>query len=349
MQDCNPGEWNQQSVTVITVTYGEREHLLCKMIDACLYNGVTNYIVVDNGATWDVEKIAHKFPDCSFQFEHLENNAGPAVGYCKGIEGSLIVGHELIWLLDDDLCPEAGCLSELLYHYNCLFPTYSKERLAVLATRPTYQSSIVIGRKKIKTPLNLSASAFFEFSLGDVPQKIKRRLHEYLIRHGKKIKSTPAMPDIISVDRGPYGGLLFHRGVIDLVGLPNKEFILYVDDYDFTQRLTDTGGSIYLITSAKLKDIDPRAVAIEKRQTSFKMWLFEADYRIFYAARNLSYFENNISKGSIMYSINKILYLSLLLVGAIRYGRIKRFLMIKQAIVQGRNGKLGVSQEHFLP
>src|SRR5579871_6088371 len=120
------------SVTAVIVTYGNRRALLEATVDAVIAQGVERIIIVNNGAPWDI--AAHFQPD-TVEVVTFAVNTGSAPGFSAGITRALDAGAEMIWLLDDDLRPEVGCLSELLDSYTQLSRSCSQNRLAVLAAR----------------------------------------------------------------------------------------------------------------------------------------------------------------------------------------------------------------------
>lgn len=343
---------NVNLVTVVTVTYGNRKALLEQMISACIDNGIYQYVIVDNGVSWAVNSFEQQFPECKFVIVRLEANKGPAVGYYMGIRTALEISANLIWLLDDDLCPESGCLEELIKNYNSLIGNDKEKILSVLATRPSYLACINPTSRNNKTPLNISHSLFFGFSITQLPERfisIGKRffLKDYKAAHYLNVNRNQLKA--ISIDVAPYGGLLFAASNIDKIGLPDQDFILYVDDYEFSHRFKTEGDGIYLIPNARLRDIDPRVQESKKKRSGLFDWLYNDSFRVFYAARNLSYFERRLSSNSFLYLLNKSFYLLVLLILAIRFRRFTRYLLILDAVRQGARGCLGYDVKHSLP
>ncbi len=51
-------------------------------------------------------------------------------------------------------------------------------------------------------------------------------------------------------------GLFFHKDLIEKIGLPDESYFLYVDDFDFTYRITKAGGEIWMVTNSHLHDLE---------------------------------------------------------------------------------------------
>ena len=54
----------------------------------------------------------------------------------------------------------------------------------------------------------------------------------------------------------PYGGLFFHKSLLDNIGFPNVKFNTYGDDYEFTLRMIKNNYKIYLCKNYFVEDID---------------------------------------------------------------------------------------------
>ena len=59
-----------------------------------------------------------------------------------------------------------------------------------------------------------------------------------------------------TVPVAPYGGLFFHKKLIDIIGYPMEDLFLYQDDFEYTYRITKNGGKIYLILNSTVKDLE---------------------------------------------------------------------------------------------
>lgn len=331
-------------VAVVTVTYGNRRHLLEEVITRCLANHIKRIIVVNNGANWNFDSLHNRYPDCDIRIILMDGNKGSAAAYSAGIRLALECNtYDFLWLLDDDLAPENECLAILMKEYSSLAQTVQKNKIAVLAARLEFIETLSSGRyRRLMNPPN---NAFLEFSVADLWPKIKKRLPW----HPGQARNTD-LPNAFSVQMAPYGGLLFHRSVIENIGLPDNDFVLYVDDYEYTDRIVRSGGNIMLIPSARLKELEQCWNSGQSHFSSFHAWLSGSDFRAYYTARNMSYFETHVrnNRGS-LYRFNKFTYLTILRLIALLQRRGARMRLLRDAIRAGVAGRLGLDNRFPLP
>jgi len=91
----------------VTVTYGNRFHLLKQVIDSALAEGVAKVIVVDNNSVpqsrEQLKAYEHELGSDKIKVLYLDDNYGSAGGYKRGLEEAYEdPSCEFIWLLDDD-------------------------------------------------------------------------------------------------------------------------------------------------------------------------------------------------------------------------------------------------------
>jgi len=151
---------------------------------------------------------------------------------------------------------------------------------------------------------------------------------------------------LVSVGFAPYGGFFFHRRWIETIGLPNEQFFLYGDDYDFTRRIITHGGRIYLCATSEIKDLE---VSWNKtRVRSHRLISPESSsVYVYYSTRNRVYFEvSNYVTSNCIYHLNMLSMMTLLLVLGICADKkplatIKRWKLLWAAVLAGKRGRLG--------
>ena len=344
MAEIDNNKITTERVTVITVTYGNRKHMLEQMIDACKSNQVSTFVVVNNGASWDLENLHQHFPHCKIDVIDMQGNKGPAQGYKVGIQKALEnKDSDLLWLLDDDLAPQKDCLENLLNSYMEIVRETPKENVMVLASRPEFVDALITNNSQ--RLMNPRFNTFLEFSTDDIWCKIHKRMP---LKKRKVIQIS--LPAMFSIQMAPYGGLLFHNSVVKHIGLPDSNFILYVDDYEYTYRITQNRGRVMLIPSACLRELQRCWNSGQNHSSSFHAWLSGSDFRAYYSARNMTYFERHIRKcGGIRYYLNKYIYLMILYVLALSNRRTARFKLLLNAIKAGSSMHLGPDSRFPLP
>src|SRR5690606_19392019 len=181
-------------------------------------------------------------------------------------------------------------------------------------------------------------SSYFGFHVAQLPYKIWRRL-PLAGRSGKR-------PASISLPFAPYGGMLAHRSLYQRIGVPMKDLVLYVDDTEYTRRITADGGRLFLFTDAVIDELEQSWNIKARTRNIYETFLLgDSDFRAYYSARNQAWFDKNIWAASpLLLRLNRTVFLALLrLVARLRNSH-DRLALIEQAIHDGENGALGMSK-----
>lgn len=327
----------QPSICAAVVTYGDRRHLVRPVLIALLEEAlIWKIVLVNNGARWDVKALADELGPDRIEIVALGSNRGSGPGFAVAVEKACEMGAEFIWLLDDDNRPEPGAVSELLAAYTSLSCEFPKDRLAVVGFRPLFDARLASGEPLGR--IKARPSTFFGFHLLDVPYQLWRR------RPWRRSHPPQALPNLVEVDSAPYGGLLFHRSVIEKHGLPRADFVNYGGDTEFTLRITRDGGAIRLVTSARLLDLERGWWARNGGPGNpFGVWLERGgDARIFYSARSTAYLYSHCwpRKASMLW-INRQVFCLGLWLHALILRRWDRYSLIRRGIEDGLAGRLG--------
>lgn len=335
---------DRDKVCVVTVTYGNRFELLQRVIKAALALGVGKVIVVDNASEPESRRQLRELERASqgkVEVVYLPENLGSAGGYKAGLEhASRDRTCEFIWLLDDDNEPAEDALNELQAQYRSLEATYTPDKLMLLALREDrayLQAALRTAHPRKGFPRK---SSFLRFHILDLPEKLGKL---FTLRSAADDRPAARSQAPVKIPYGPYGGLFFHRSVISGIGLPDDRFYLYGDDFEYTYRVTDAGGGVFLVPSSRITDID-RAWHIQAKGGfwSTRLLLGDSDTRVYYVVRNRTYFEKFIwGDADLVYTLNRWVFLALLRVLALRYRRQVRYQMILKAVQDGESERLG--------
>lgn len=321
---------------IVTVTYGDRERLLRQVLDAVRSIGAAKIVVVDNGAVWPVKSVLSAVYRDFVDVVEMGKNTGSAKGYATGIKRALDLGADYIWLLDDDNCPQKDALSVLLKEHEYASLDAKSDLIAVMPLRPDGQEDVPVSR------LQPRHSSYCGFHVADLKRKVSKRIFK------KKNVASLNFPAIVSVEVAPYSGMLFKATLIDHVGLPNTEFVLYCDDYDWSYRIVEKGGMLQLVTNAKVIDLQPTWGRAHGNKP-LAMLLSSSNSVAYYAMRNEVYFYGKRwCKIHIVYEINKAFFLVILWLEAVLYKRLDRFRLLLSAARDGEQGRLGVNSEYIL-
>ncbi len=226
---------NKPSIYAIIVTYGEREYFLISSIKALLKQSVkiNKIIVVNNGSNLNSSELVYKL-DC-VDILNFKHNLGSALAYKKGIELACNENAELLWLIDDDNIADEFALENLL--------NFDKQKLL--------DSEIVLS--SFRTSRKKYNDLFYTYQNGLLVKK-KTLFFDFLIFKKKKVRRFPI--DWINVDYVTYGGLLLSSKCVKIAGFPDHNYFLYMDDREYTYRISNFGIKIYVIRTSKIEDID---------------------------------------------------------------------------------------------
>jgi GT2 family glycosyltransferase len=146
----------------------------------------------------------------------------------------------------------------------------------------------------------------------------------------------------------PYGGFFFPRKCFNVIGLPDPSYTLYMDDFEYTNRVVTKGGSIWLIPTSIVDDVEQsHHVQTAKKPLLYHSTLDTAqEFKVYYTVRNMIYFyEKHYGANAIIYYINQFILMTFLQVSALLRGKQSRLKLVKQAIKDGKEGKMGTRYE----
>jgi GT2 family glycosyltransferase len=330
-------------IVVVTVTYGNRWHLLRQAVGSARDDGASLAVIVDNAASSNIEELsAAEFGP----FAHVVRNSknlGSAGGFKRGLQTALDLGADFVLLLDDDNQIQPGCLRTLCERFREWEPRVGVSDLALLAYRPDHQADVAAGLSARR--LIPGASTFFGFSIIDVPFKIWRRTSP-----GKKALSSGGYREHYVLQSAPYSGMFLARQALLKHDLPNEKLILYADDTEFSYRLTAAGGKIILVTDARIVDLDQSWNVKSNFSSSFDIWLIgSSESRVYYAARNHAYWELHCRKGNgAARTWNRAIFICILWARAQRLQRMARYRLLRNAIADGEACRLGEHPPYIL-
>jgi GT2 family glycosyltransferase len=320
------------SVCVVTVTYGDRRHFLEQVIERVLsFSHVTNVVVVNNASSCEM-------PAAGERITVLNNaeNEGSAGGYRKGISYAFEnIDCDFIWLLDDDNLPVNGCLDKLLLQWDMISGPNNKKALFCFRDDRVVHANIA--RSENPYRYYLVKDNFLGFHVGRI---FYNQYHKLTDRSKKNqpYKERVAMPYV------PYGGLLLHKQLVADIGYPNKELFLYADDSEYSYRITQHGGTIWLIPTCKIVDIDKSQGINYKKRLFHSQLLDQWNFRTYYHVRNRIYFYSRVAiQNKFMFKINKVLYLAFLRMISVLSSKRTAYNKLVNAVNDGLNGNLGIA------
>ena len=324
----------QNKIFVVIVTYSNRFHLLKQSIDAALKEGVYKIIVVDNYSHPDsrekLKAYEQSLPN-KLNVITLDENTGSSGGFKRGIEAVCKDPEcDFVWLLDDDNVVQEEALSSLLNIYNA---QQSENHLIALSS---YRVDTTTGRDIVQKGIirRYKANNFGGFNF---IATVKRKLSGLFSAKNPVLKRSP----VTSIELAAYGGLFLPRKTIELIGLPNEDYFVYVDDQDYSYRIVKNGGKLWYCASSMIKDVD------EAEDNTINAYLYfrqsTSEMKMYYTIRNQVYFGKQFKTNNLMYFGN--MWAKLLILGLFSLSNIKlmkrRLRLIMRAIRDGHLGNMG--------
>lgn len=315
-------------VVVGIVTYGARRTMLLAVLERLRDEGVGRVVVVDNGAHWPVTTdLAMQFGDW-IDVVAMEANMGSATGFVTAFEAALRTDRTFVWILDDDNRPHTGCLAALLTAYFEEGQGTPHDQLAVVAMRAEHSTG-QMSAKQLMTRWD----SFSGFHVADLASKIVHRLpgNKQKVQGRRQLGVTH------------FGGMLFHRALIERIGLPRRDFFMYGDDTELTWRITAGGGRIVQVADALVEDLEGSFQQTSHVRNRFiGALLSDSDFRTYYSVRNLAYFESRFRRRNrAMFTLNRRVYFAILRRFAKRLNRMERYRFIHASAEEGLSGRLG--------
>ena len=328
---------NTPHVSVVVVTYGSRADFLRQVLTAldCQSWQPTRVIVVDNGASPPPQAVIDTVPHrWSVEVIPMGVNRGSAAGFGAGMKRALEVGSDLVWLLDDDNVPQPSALAALLSRWQQSSRPTETAFAAMRRDRKKYVDA-ASGLPSMKfSPRN----SFLGFSLVD---RVGSRFR------ASTFGGTPNGSTSLVLDFAIYGGLLIPRSVLERAGYPAEEYFVYLDDRDFTTRITLAGGRIELVPEAIVKDVDDSWGGDQGSRFPALFNPSISDTKLYYTVRNAVHYERKyLTSAKIAYFTNVLAHVSIgaaltLIRGAGATFVLKRFGLLRRAVVDGWHGRLG--------
>jgi GT2 family glycosyltransferase len=326
-------------ICVVTVTYGNRGHLLEKMLHALDTStvNVDRVVIVDNGSISSFESF---FSRDSYKIEivKLGRNTGSAAGFKSGLQRAAVTDCELIWLLDDDNVPESRALEMILEQRGIL----GNNEMHVFAAQRIDREKYV---RAATTDfiLEVKNNAFLGFTLSDL---LRRAWKKFAVNSQLESTSINATR-VKKISYGIYGGLLFHNSWLSKAIYPDDDFYLYMDDTEYTTRLVQNGAQIYLVPESRIRDID---ISWSQKSRKNLPPILDMDVdiqKLYYTIRNSCYLSKDrfVDNWGIFY-INVVSFLLLIFIKGILAGNsffsmTERFKLVVHAISDGIRGRLG--------
>lgn len=350
LETCSTVRLRPQDVVVLTLTYGDRVDFLKQMVQGVAQDGVRRVIVLANGmqpqAMSRLSDLGTTLKSQNVQLEvhHSPTNVGSASGYGKLLKIAAADAQiAAVWLMDDDNCPVTGALAHLIAAHETI-PD------AALASVRVDRSYLV---RAAATGFAEPPSHGQAFHV-DLFRTVRRGLTRLNLLAAPKT-SRGAIPDIVPITNVPYGGLFVPKARLQDVAPPREDFVIYADDYEYTNRLAAHSG-LFLVGTAKIEDIETSWNATgdtaQAQVSQFdRLATMPADFRLYYSVRNALVLDRKRAQGVALFRfwINLAVFVTVGCGKAALAGNMSNARGIWRAVRDGFRGALGPASRYPLP
>jgi rhamnopyranosyl-N-acetylglucosaminyl-diphospho-decaprenol beta-1,3/1,4-galactofuranosyltransferase len=230
-------------VTAVVVTYNRRELLLEALAAVHEQSRPADAVIVVDNASADGTATAVRSQFPGVQLAELARNWGGAGGFAYGIWMALAGDADLLWLMDDDTVPEPDALDALL-----------AARDAYPGRQPALVASRVVWTDGRAHPMNTPRVKPF-------------------VSNGERAAAAAAGGTPIR--SASFVSILVDAAQCRRRGLPQADYFLWNDDFEFTTRLLRGNAGL----------LCPASVAVHKTAT-FGATNVDPGQRFFYEVRN---------------------------------------------------------------
>jgi GT2 family glycosyltransferase len=235
-------------VIAVMVTYNRRELLLEALAAVQAQTRPPDAVIVVDNASTDETAAAVRTRYASVRLTELARNTGGAGGFAYGMALALADTADLVWLMDDDTVPEPGALAAMLAAREAASAGHPS------AGNPTLIASRVLWTDGRPHPLNTPRVKPFA---------------------GKAEKAGAAAVGCVPIRSASFVSILVDAAECRRRGLPQADYFLWNDDFEFTTRVLR--GNTGLLC--------PASVVVHKTAT-FGSTDADPGPRFFYEVRN---------------------------------------------------------------
>lgn len=240
------------NIICVVVTYN-RISLLKECIEALKNQTIrpSRIIIVNNNSTDGTNEYLGKLSeDELYKTISLPENIGGAGGFSTGIKEAALEHADWIWLMDDDTLPTPDCLEKML-------PFTREEKVGFICSKVVWTDGQLHKMNAVRT---------------DIDQSRKT-----------EIASSTSVDSncFLLTNSCSFVSVLINGHIPWKLGLPYKEFFIWCDDAEYTERITSNGyDGIYATDS----------VAIHKTKENYESSMYtipaSASWKLFYGVRN---------------------------------------------------------------
>ncbi|RMH40574.1 MAG: glycosyltransferase [Alphaproteobacteria bacterium] len=237
------------STAAVIVTYN-RAAKLGRTLDSVLGQTVRPdaIYVIDNASTDDTPRVIAERATEGLHHIRLPENIGGAGGFHEGVKRAYADGHAFMWLMDDDSYPEPEALGTLIAAIRGFETRFGH--------RPSFACSFVKWVDGTLCEMNTP------FPVWDWPRFYSAETPWFLVSSCSFVSA------------------LVPRWAVTAHGYPIRDYFIWYDDAEFTQRISRSYPGIFVPESVVIHDIPENKGVNYSLVNEANLWKFR------YGARN---------------------------------------------------------------
>lgn len=325
------------NIICILLTYGNRGSVLQKVVNAILSQHVEKIIIVDNNSSAAAKNVIQEIYNSNstrIQIIHNKKNIGTARALTAAMQKAIEdQSFQFISILDDDnlICENYFDKIKSFWVENKLDEHKEKVLLSGFRiNKNTYTRAVIYNQNWVGVADENNYWGFhikniFKIGFNRIKPKVNFKAENY---------------EPVKINNSAWGGMFFHKNLIHKIGLPNTDYHIFLDDYEYSVRLAKAGGNIFLLPQCIITDIDEPTS--EKYSRFTNLVKFENPSRVYFAARNHFVFERKYRCiNPIIFYINVLSFIKIVSWFSIFNFNFTNFRTIVTAVYDGIKNNLG--------
>lgn len=292
---------SSKKVAVVIVTFN-RKTLLAECIEAILSQNYTNFTLylIDNASTDGTKEYIQKYleKDC-VQYYNTGENLGGAGGFNFGMKKAAEDGSiDYICLMDDDTIVTKTAIEQL-----------------------------VSDAEKLNDDFGFLCS-YVEFTDGTYCKMNRPNVDKFKWLEGAQFLKE----GLVRVDRATFVSFFIKKSTVKEMGLPIKEFFIWSDDTEYSNRIAKKYASYFSINSVvthKMKDnlgVNNNSLLIED-SSRIK--------RYYYSYRNRFYIAKKNGKKEVIKYILRFININIKIIFKGKKGKFKKLIVVWKGFIAG--------------
>lgn len=205
-------------IGAVVVTYNRLEKLKKSLAAFADMTQLPRYLlVVDNASTDGTDEYLETWKEQYAGFEkivvHMKENVGGSGGFHEGLQRSLALPADWIWVSDDDAYPDKDAFAQVSQYLE----THNAKDIAAVCAKVIKNGQLDVNHSKGY----IQKGIFIEETIAD--------FHQY---------ETEQQFELFSLT---YVGAVLNKGILQKAGLPNKDYFIYWDDLEHGLRMKKYG------------------------------------------------------------------------------------------------------------